>query len=193
MFSPAKAITVGAVVFALGGVMLIAQPYDQLDGSVPGAEAEAIAPTWVSGSMQHVEDSCSETGFSNDGGFSRHSYECTFTWISSDPRLTGDVSKRWNEDTYETDDGPISVGTDASFLRNEAGDWACSTGYLVKGSSPYQEDLSGSRTHTCVGSGGYEGLSAVLVSKPAEGFSDEFVGLIFSGDFPPVPDAPVAE
>ena len=81
----------------------------------------------------------------------------------------------WNEDTYQTDEGPISVGMDASFLRNEGGDWACSTGYLVKGSTPNVEALTDGSTYTCVGSGGYEGLSAVLVSKPAEGFSDEFV------------------
>ena len=193
MLSPVKAITAGVLVFAIGGVMLIAQPFDQ-QSNVPGAETEAGAPMWVTGSMQHVEGSCSETGSSNDGGFSRHSYECTFAWTSSDPRLTGDVSRPWNEDTYQADDGPISVGMDASFLRNEGGDWACSSGYLVKGSDPMtQEVLTDSSTYTCVGSGGYEGLSAVLVSEPAEGFSDEFVGLIFSGELPPVPEAPVAE
>jgi hypothetical protein len=192
MFSPVKAITAGAIVAALGGVMLISQPFEQR-GSVPAAEGEAIAPTWVTGSMQHVESSCSETGSSNDGGFNRHSYECTFTWTSSDPRLTGDVSRPWNEDTYQTDEGPISVGMDASFLRNEGGDWACSTGYLVKGSSPNEEALTDGSTYTCVGSGGYEGLSAVLVSEPVEGFSDEFSGLIFSGDLPPVPEAPAVE
>ena len=75
------------------------------------------------------------------------------------------------EDTYQTDEGPISVGMDAAFLRNEGGDWACSTGYLVKGSTPNVEVLTESSTYTCVGSGGYEGLSAVLVIEPAEGFS----------------------
>ena len=34
MFSPAKAITAGALVFAIGGVMLMAQPFHQ-QGSVP--------------------------------------------------------------------------------------------------------------------------------------------------------------
>jgi len=29
MFSPAQVITAGALVFALGGVLLIAQPFDQ--------------------------------------------------------------------------------------------------------------------------------------------------------------------
>jgi len=40
MFSPVKAITAGALVFAIGGVMLIAQPFDQ-QASVPGAATEA--------------------------------------------------------------------------------------------------------------------------------------------------------
>jgi hypothetical protein len=193
MFSPVKAFTAGALVLALGSVMLIAQPFERR-GSVPAAEGEAPAPTWVTGSMQHVESSCSETGFSDEGSFSRHSYECTFAWTSSDPRLTGGVSKAWNEDTYQTDEGPVSVGMDASFLRNEGGDWACSTGYLVKGSAPDTESLTDGSTYTCIGGGGYEGLSAVLVAKPlADAFGDEFVGLIFSGSVPPVPEAPAAE
>ena len=36
MLSPVKAITAGALVFAIGGALLIAQPFDQ-HGSVPGA------------------------------------------------------------------------------------------------------------------------------------------------------------
>jgi hypothetical protein len=149
--------------------------------------------TWVTGSMEHVDGSCAETGSSNEGIASRRSYECAFTWTSSDPRLTGDASKSWNEDTYHTDDGPISVGMDASFLRNEGGDWACSYGYVLKGSTP-AESLTASNTYACIGGGGYEGLSAVLVGKPREdSFSDEFVGLIFSGDLPPLPEAPAAE
>jgi hypothetical protein len=39
MFSPANAITAGALVFAIGGVMLIAQPFEQ-QGSVPGAATD---------------------------------------------------------------------------------------------------------------------------------------------------------
>jgi hypothetical protein len=159
-----------------------------------GVASAQDGATWVTGSMQHVDGSCSETGASNDGGSSRHSFECSFTWTSSDPRLTGDASKSWTEDTYQTDDGPISVGTDASFLRNEGGDWACSYPYVVKGSTPDTESLIGGSTYTCIGGGGYEGLSAVLVAKPIEdSFSDEFVGLIFPGDPPPLPEAPAAE
>ncbi len=39
MLSPVKAITAGALVFAIGGAFLIAQPFEQ-QGGVPGAEAE---------------------------------------------------------------------------------------------------------------------------------------------------------
>ncbi len=39
MFSPVKAITVGTLVFAIGGAFLIAQPFGQQEGSVPGAQS----------------------------------------------------------------------------------------------------------------------------------------------------------
>jgi hypothetical protein len=160
-----------------------------------GVASAQDGATWVTGTMQHVEDSCSELGSSTDGSASRRSYECAFAWTSSDPRLTGDVSKSWNEDTYQTGDGPIAVGTDASFLRTEGGDWTCSYGYLVKGTDPMtQEVVNASSTYTCIGAGGYEGLSAVLIGTPIEdSFSDAFVGLIFSGDLPPLPEAPAAD
>jgi hypothetical protein len=146
---------------------------------------------WVTGTMQHVEASCSETGSSAEGGVSRHSYECTFIWNASDPRLAGDVSRLWTEDSYQTDAGIVSVGMAASYVRNDGGDWACSQSGLSDPET--QEPVSVNSTWTCVGSGGYDGLSAVLVTEPAEGFSDEFVGLIFPGDVPPLPEAPAAE
>ena len=177
MFSPAKALIAGALVFGIGGALLVAEPFQQ-QGSVPGAEADSVAPTWVTGSMQQVEDSCSELGSSSDGGVSRHSYECTFTWTSSDPRLTGDASRPWNEDSYQTDEGPISVSVVANYLKNDGGDWTCSTVSLLKGSSPTGESLTDGDTYLCIGGGGYEGLSAVLVSKyMADSFGDDFSGL----------------
>ena len=47
MLSPVKAITAGAIIFAIGGVMLVAQPFQQ-QGSPPGAATPA-APVAVSG------------------------------------------------------------------------------------------------------------------------------------------------
>jgi hypothetical protein len=49
MFSPVKAITAGALIFAIGGAFLIAQPFGQQGGSVPGAvtDTEAMRPALV--------------------------------------------------------------------------------------------------------------------------------------------------
>jgi hypothetical protein len=55
-----------------------------------------------------------------------------------------------------------------------------------------QADLE-PETYTCVGDGGYDGLSAILVLTGAGGNSEDIVGLIFPGDFPPVPEPPAAE
>jgi len=51
----------------------------------------------------------------------------------------------------------------------------------------------GTMTFDCVGDGGYAGLSAILVLTAGEGFSEDISGLIFSGDFPPLPEAPASE
>jgi len=48
MLSPVKAITAGALVFALGGAFVIAQPFGQ-QGSVPGAGIEDAEGTVTSG------------------------------------------------------------------------------------------------------------------------------------------------
>ena len=123
----------------------------------------------------------------------RHSaYECTDTWTASDPRLTGDASRPWNEDTYQTDGGEVSVGIEASHLQNEGGGWACWSEYVQKGATPDHSIMEGE--FTCQGSGGYEGLTAVLVTTPKTGSEAlEFVGLIFAGDLPAVPEAPAAQ
>jgi hypothetical protein len=195
MLSPVKVIAAGALAIAIGSVAFVARPIDQPDVA-PAAQGEPAAPAWITGTMEPVDGTCSETGFSSDGGVSRHSYECNELWSSSDPRFTGDASRLWTEDSYQTDEGSIAVGMESSILRNEGGDWVCPVGYLAKGSDPMtQEDLTASDTVTCVGSGDYEGLSAVLVSRrpDPESFALEFIGLIFSGDLPPLPEAPAAE
>ena len=196
MLSPVKAITAGALVFALGGMFLIAQPFDQ-PGDVPGAEAEEVAATWVTGNIQ-AAPSCSDGDYEVDIGVIRsRNIECRpQAWTSSDPRLTGDVSRRWSEDTYRMDDGSgsKSVSVDASYLRNEGGGWTCVNRSLFDGSGPSAIAVTTPvYTHTCIGDGGYDGLSAILVLEPTVGYNEEFVGLIFPGDFPPVPEPPAAE
>jgi hypothetical protein len=178
-------------VFALGSAFLIAQPFGQ-QTSVPGAEAEAIAPTWVTGNVRYA-DSCSGPDSEMDGDV-RHdwNYECSpQTWTASDPRFSGEVAARWNEDVYRTDNGLNAVNTTVDFFRNDEGEWTCSSSNLYKGSGLFPTHLTG-KTATCVGHGGYEGLSALLITDEADS-SHPFSGLIFSGEFPPLPEAPAAE
>lgn len=191
MLSPVQAITAGAMALAIGGVLLVAQPFEREGGGSPGAVTEAVAPTWVTGAIQPVDGSCSSGDSSSTGGVSRWHYECATTWTSSDPRLTGDVLEPWIEDTFQTDEGHASVGIDASYLQTDVGDWVCSFVYVTKGSTPTEP--TSDMTLTCTGSGEYEGLTAVLVATPTEGFAAEFAGLIFAGDLPPVPEPPAAE
>ena len=191
MLSPVKAITAGAIVFAIGGAFLIAQPFQQ-QSSVPGAEAEAIAPTWFHGNVSYAP-SCSGPDSEVDGDV-RHdwNYECSpQSWSASDPRFKGAVSSRWNEDVYRTENGDVAVNTTVDFLRNDEGGWTCSSSNLYEGYGLFPTHLTG-KTATCVGQGGSEGLSAILIEDEAEA-GHPFVGVIFAGGFPPEPEAPPAE
>ena len=90
--------------------------------------------------------------------------------------------------------GSKSVNMDAAYLRNEGGGWTCVNSSLLDGSgSSALAVTTPVFTHTCIGDSGYDGLSAILVLEPTGGFSEEFVGLIFPGDFPPLPEPPAAE
>jgi hypothetical protein len=191
MFSPVKAIAAGALIFALGGVLLVAQPFDQ-QSDVPGAEPETIAPTWVTGTVEFAP-SCSDPDAEVTLAVIKYrNYECSpQTYTTSDPRLTGEVALRWNEDVYRTDEGAIAVGTAEAYVRNDGGGWACSSSSLSKGGGLFGEAVTGT-TDSCVGEGGYEGLSALLVFDGQAG-PKSLEGVIFSGDFPPPPGPPAVE
>jgi hypothetical protein len=194
MLSPVTAITAGALAFALGGVLLVAQPFGQ-QGVAPGAEGEPVAPMWVTGTISHAP-LCTGPDSEQDGAVRRDRNVVCYPqgWRSADPRFTGEVSARWNDDIYQVDDGFISVSTGAYYLRNDDGGWACSTNSLLQGYGMSSEALTGD-TVRCVGEGGFEGLSALLVVQddPSQPYPEEFVGLIFAGDFAPVPDPPAVE
>ena len=192
MFSPVSAIAAGALVFAIGGVLLVAQPFDQ-QGTAPGAEAEEAA-TWVTGDIGFAPGCVGPDSLEMEGGVLRsRNIECSpQAWTSSDSRLTAEVARRYNEDTYQTDEGSISVGTETADLQNAGGSWACSTVSLFEGSGSSSQRVTGD-TVTCKGDGGYIGLSAVLIIEQAGTRSEAFSGLIFSGDLPPMPEPPAAE
>ena len=81
MFSPVKAITAGALVFALGGMFLIAQPFGQQGATVPGAATDEVAPN---------------TEFTAEWGFT--SGCCVVVEPASDPRFAGVMSASFVDD-----------------------------------------------------------------------------------------------
>ena len=152
---------------------------------------EAIAPTWVTGNIT-LASSCTGPDIAFDGDI-RHNwnYVCSpQTWTASDPRFTGEVAAMWNDDVYKTDNGYNAVNVSARYLHNDEGGWTCTSSNLFEGSGLFPTGLTG-ETANCVGQGGYEGLSAILILDDAAGYP--FSGLIFPGDFPPLPEAPAAE
>lgn len=191
MFGIAKAVTASALILALGGALFVIQPSGRQEGGPPGAEAEPVEPTWFTGNIARAP-SCTGSDPVQDGAVVHDWYaECKpQNWIATDPRFTGKVTARWNEDNYELESGVVTVSSGAYFLQNDGGGWACSTTSLVEGSGKDSEMLTGD-TIRCVGEGGYAGQSALLINldEPAS----PFVGLIFSGDFPPVPEPPAEE
>ena len=192
MFSPVTAIAAGTFAFAVGGALLIAQPFDQRPASVPVAEAEAIAPTWVTGRVTYAP-SCTEPESEQDGAVRRdRNIVCNpQKWTTSDPRLSGEVAASFSSDVYELEDRIVAVNVAGVRVHNEDGEWTCSSIDLGRGEWESSMTNLADPTVTCVGHGGYEGLSAVVVVDDDGRL--EFEGLIFSGGVPPLPEPPAAD
>jgi hypothetical protein len=191
MFSPSKALIAGAPVFGIGGVLLIAQPFDQ-QGSVPGAAIDA-EPVWVTGTIT-LAPSCTGPTVATpapEGARQERDYLCQpQTWTISDPRLSGTAAVTWNADVYTLDEGVKSVITEAFYVSNPGGAWACRSNGLQHGTGVLQP-WENEETLMCVGEGEYVGLSAILVIGNPEG--PDIVGMIFPGDAPPLPERPASE
>jgi len=194
MLSPAKAITAGALVFAIGGVMLVAQPFDR-QGIVPGAAIDA-EPVWVTGTL-HFAPTCTGPTLASpapEGVRQERYYVCQpMTWTISDPRLSGTAAATWNADVYTLDHGVKAVITEAIYVTNESGGWVCRSNGLQHNDGGYAtgQVWENEETLMCVGEGEYVGLSAILVLGNPEG--PDLVGMIFPGDAPPLPERPAAE
>jgi hypothetical protein len=193
MFTPVKAVTAGAIVFALGA-FLIAQPFEQ-DGMAPGAEAEPVEATWITGESFWAPSCTGPESVEIIAGVQQErGYLCESTrYEASDPRFTAEGSWRWSADTHDTEEGRRVVIHGADYLTNEGGGWTCPVYDLASTSGSIPNAYSTGGIQLCVGTGGYEGLSALLVWPEANTSTNPFMGLIFSGDVPPLPDPPAAE
>jgi hypothetical protein len=190
MFSPVKAITAGALVFAIGGVFLIAQPFDQQGASVPGAATEVAPPveftaTWgFSGGnvREATADGLDPTRY-RDGVDNLRIIE-----PASDPSFVGDVTVAYNYDEYRST-GARQVTSRAFSVENDVGTWRGVPHFSLN-------ILSGGKTgatQVFIGERGYEGLYAVaeLTTTPRQGV--DVHGFIFEGEPPPAAEPFVSE
>jgi hypothetical protein len=182
MFSPVKAITAGAVIFAIGGAFLIAQPFDQ-QANVPGAEAPtdstpAVFTGRLAGSCL-VQSAPTEQidGISKQRG---EVYGC-FRWETTDPRISGQSTVVWNFDTLPaTEEAPGGkVGTARERITTETGAWEGTLTHLDIDGMPKLE------SGWYVGEGAHDGL-VFYVTLQDNGQS--LWGYV-SSEPPPVPEA----
>ena len=111
MFSPAKTITAAALVFAVTGAFLVAQPLGLPGTSAPGAEidVEPAEPIEVSGRWM---------GYDCEVG----PHYCTQAWSMSDPRLDGTV-KWFSTEWKDPDFNPVTFGYTSYAIENDGGSW----------------------------------------------------------------------
>ena len=177
MLSPVKAITAGALVFAIGGVLLIAQPFDQR-GSVPGAEQGAeLAPPVVVTITE--SDGTDEPEVCTGDAPAICTWGGSDQWSATDPRLSGTATLRATEYFWE---GPPGGSTEAYAIEvvNDKGVW------VGTGRATVAREFGGLNMYTLNGEGAYEGLSAVLTQP-----DDNIIkAVIIDGGLPPFPELP---
>jgi len=153
MLSPAKAIT-GAIVFAVGGALLIAQPFQQ-QGSVPGAAIDPcttpIVP--VTGTIIWGSEGPDTQRYTTDSGQHIRNFVFNSTMSLSDDRLDGSTTATGGWDQND-DGGGIYRGT--RVIENTDGTWE---GPETLAST---SELAFYTMSDLTGTGAYDGLSAVL-------------------------------
>jgi len=186
MFSPVKAITAGALVFALGGMFLIAQPFGQQSGP-PGAASDLDpieVAAWVTGTVTEVRsddtDHLGDVRVLQEGKSANDGVHLTSHWAASDPRLTGSgtYDSNWHSYLFQN----MKVEASRYTVQNDEGQWV-GTGTTVASSSDIVD------THTIIlrGEGGYEGLTTYVVMDNGPSPAS-FYAAIFPGDMPAAPD-----
>lgn len=172
----------------LATAALMALPAGQASAQSPDvASPDPSQPVWVTGTL-HLGDCNGPTSSMVEGVNQERTWVCQGQeWETSDPRLSGASVSSWNADVYYLPGGPVSLRSGTYVVTNEGGAWLCQfADSLAKGQglffTPYNDE-----TVTCVGSGGYEGLTAVVITDWSNFDSVSITALMTPATVPPVP------
>ncbi len=193
MISALKFIAAGVIVALFGGLLLVGLPMTRQEQPAPAAESASVEPTYVApvpvtGTMnadaEGIEWGPADDVTQLDDRVSHPGGGTTWTFEVSDPRLSGVAYELRNMDMigpkYQYHEGEIFVGTIE--LVNADGSWMGSLrGYATMGPAMRRWHIE------LTGTGGYEGLSALLEAVGPYG-SAELEGLVFPGALPGYPD-----
>ena len=190
MFTLARALTSAALVFTLGSALIIGRPFEYLGLGAPEATSDVAAtqPTWVTGRL-HLASNCYDpVRETTEAVVHERGYRCApQTWTVDDPRLSGQVTSLWDADVYAVGVDGVSVVAGTYVVRNDVGSWTCHHAGVMTGTGRYAVPDLG-ETLTCTGSGGHEGLTAVLELDWSDFRAVTIQGLIFSGEMVPFPE-----
>jgi hypothetical protein len=190
MFSAAKLVTAGLLVFATGAVLSVAQPLGQPSRMAPGA-AEVGEPgpaAYVHGAM--VETLCcgdeAETYDSDGNRLTLRGMASSGLVEMDDPRLAGSFTMIGNGDEFPQADTSerVEIGWGEVRIENEDGAWSGTFATTYDSEKINETSLI---LYELTGEGAYEGLSALLGQTGSISSWPRFpvAGAIFTGPLPP--------
>lgn len=187
-----RTAAVAGLALALG--VALAPVLAPTPGPVSDAPEASSAPAepevaWVTGSIANAP-SCADAKTSVEKGVGIHhrGYTCgPQVWTVSDPRLSGDGTTIWNDDMYPSAEGGTAVVNTVSVrIENAEGAWACSATPMFTDGPVMIDGQNIPAWLECVGSGGHEGLVAVIAVS--DGADDRTIeGVLLRGSLPPTP------
>jgi hypothetical protein len=195
MLSPASAIAAGAIVFAIGGVLFIAQPFARQDASAPGAATEAPTPVAFTARYSWSHQPATGETETLPNGIERTK---DAAWLfrstsASDKRFEGVSTLNSTWDWYpEAEETGVSLNAHVVRYENDEGAWQSAPFTRFEW---YAGDTPGdvlmqtgeSTQYTLHGEDAYEGLIALVV-ETWNGNGWDLEGYIFDGDLPPAPE-----
>jgi hypothetical protein len=206
MFSPARALVAGVFVFALGGALLVAQPFGDPGGDPPGANTGGTVtqpPVEFIGQIECGPPDPDGTGpwdvvhagtrevLADGTTWQVRGHAVRQTATMSDPRLEGTYYLSEDRDEYHVPGNPFPmiVASWTRRIENDEGAWQGSLTFAYP-----SDGMEAGGTAILVGERAYEGLTAIWEERTSQtGCSGEVRGVIIDGTVPAAPEPFTAE
>ena len=165
----------GTLIFALGGALIVARPFDQEAGQPDaGQPAASYIDSWSDGTVVTATQACDSS-----------SSPLACTYAASDPRVAGSGGHVIHASVPVRADEDFTMYLTDAWIEGPEGNW---TGhhYLFGGVSGIDIVLM------LAGDGAFEGWSFVAFGSDPEGDADQdLTGAVYRGPLPPMGSVPI--